>query len=155
MSHQPFSSHEEITMFRFLAKAIVFLILLVVVVGAAAYGLGYVRAGGAPAINAPDGQAVRETARDVGKAVAARAQDVGARVGEVMGDGALTAKIKSKMALDDYVKARSINIDTVDGVVRLTGTVESQEERERAVRLARETQGVKEVRDGLLVQARK
>ena len=142
-------------MFRLLAKAIVFMVLLVVVVSAAAYGLGYWQAGGAPVIAAPDGQAVRETARDVGKAVAARAQDVGARVGEVVEDGALTAKIKSKMALDDHVKARSIDIDTVDGVVRLTGTVESQQERERAVRLARETQGVKDVRDGILVQARK
>jgi hyperosmotically inducible protein len=138
-------------MFRFLFKAIVFVVLLVAVVSAAAYGLGYWQAGGAPAIAAPNGQAARETARDIGKAVAAGAKDVGARVGEVVEDGALTAKIKSKMALDDYVKARSINIDTADGVVRLTGTVETQQERERAVRLARETEGVKEVRDAIVV----
>src|SRR5919108_122259 len=102
-------------MFRLLGKLIVAFVLVVIVVGAAAYGLGYWQAGGVPDIAGPDGAATRETAREVGSAVADRAQKVGARVGEAMEDGALTAKIKSKMALDDYVKARSINIDTVDG----------------------------------------
>jgi osmotically-inducible protein OsmY len=142
-------------MFRLLGKLIVAFVLVVIVMGVAAYGLGYWQARGAPDIAAPDGAAARETAREVGTAVADQAQKVSARVGEAMEDGALTAKIKSKMALDDYVKARSINIDTVDGVVSLSGTVQSQDERERAVRLARETEGVKEVRDGLLVQAAK
>jgi osmotically-inducible protein OsmY len=131
-------------------------VLVVIVVTVAAYGFGYWQAGGGvPNIATPDGQAAGETAREVGAAVGDRAQKASARVGEVMEDGALTAKIKSKMALDDHVRARSIDIDTVDGVVSLSGTVQSQEERERAVRLARETTGVREVRDGLLVQAPK
>ena len=64
-------------------------------------------------------------------------------------DGALTAKIKSKMTLDDLVNARSINVSTTDRVVTLTGTVASARERERAVALAKETNGVTRVEDKL------
>ncbi len=67
-------------------------------------------------------------------------------------EGTLTLKIKSKMALDDLVKARTINVDTTGSVVTLTGTVASRQERERAVRLARETTGVTNVVDKLQVK---
>jgi osmotically-inducible protein OsmY len=53
------------------------------------------------------------------------------------------------MALDDHVKARTINVDTVGSVVTLTGIVGSNLERERAVRLASETDGVTKVVDKL------
>lgn len=90
------------------------------------------------------------------------ARDTGARIGETVAaganqaqllarDAALTAKIKSKMALDDLVKARTIDVDTSDGVVTLSGSVESLEQRERAVRLARETEGVTSVNDLLTI----
>ena len=89
---------------------------------------------------------------------ASRAKEVGAKAGEktaelanraeaVLNDGALTAKIKSKMALDDLVRARSIDVSTDAGVVTLGGTVRSAAERDRAVQLARETAGVNRVID--------
>jgi len=56
------------------------------------------------------------------------------------------------MALDDLVKARTINVDTSGSVVTLSGTVESSQERERAVRIARETAGVTNVVDKLQVK---
>jgi hyperosmotically inducible periplasmic protein len=71
-----------------------------------------------------------------------------------LSDGALTAKITSKLALDDHVNARAINVDTSASVVTLRGTVGSEEERERAVRLAGETRGVTRVADELQVKAR-
>ncbi len=58
------------------------------------------------------------------------------------------------MVLDDYVKARTINVETKGSVVTLTGTVESVAERERAVRLAKETKGVTEVVDKLEIKKR-
>ena len=92
-----------------------------------------------------------------------RARQAGARVGEtiavgasqaerVAADGTLTAKIKSKMALDDVVEAIDIDVDTVGGVVTLRGSVGSATERERAVRLARETDGVTSVVDQLTIR---
>lgn len=90
------------------------------------------------------------------------ARDTGARIGETVAaganraqllarDGALTAKIKSKMALDDLVKARNIDVDTSNGVVTLRGEVESAAQRERALQLARETEGVTTVNDLLTI----
>ena len=66
---------------------------------------------------------------------------------EVLSDGALTAKIKSKMALDDLVKARTIDVTTTNHVVTLSGTVGSVGEHDRAVQLAKETAGVTQVVD--------
>ena len=71
-----------------------------------------------------------------------------------LSDGALSAKIKSKMALDDQVKARTISVDTKGSVVTLTGTVDSSAERDRAVRLAKETDGVTKVVDNIAVKTR-
>ena len=92
-----------------------------------------------------------------------RARATGARLGESIAvgadraeraaaDGALTAKIKSKMALDDAVEAINIDVDTVAGVVTLRGAVGSADERQRAVRLARETDGVTSVVDQLTIR---
>jgi osmotically-inducible protein OsmY len=55
------------------------------------------------------------------------------------------------MALDDIIEAADIDVDTVDGVVTLNGSVGSPAERERAVQLARETDGVTRVVDLLTI----
>jgi BON domain-containing protein len=92
-----------------------------------------------------------------------KARDAGAKVGEATAnavnraEGALeeagiTAKIKSKMTLDDLVKARNIHVDTDGSVVTLTGDVGSEAERRRAVQLATETEGVRSVIDHLRVR---
>ena len=91
-----------------------------------------------------------------------KAREVGAKVGEAtanaaneakdaLATGSVTAKIKSKMALDDLVKARNINVDTNGSVVTLTGDVGSEAERQRAVQLAKETAEVTSVIDHLRV----
>jgi hyperosmotically inducible protein len=69
-----------------------------------------------------------------------------------MSDSALTAKIKSKMALDDHVNARAINVDTSASVVTLRGNVASTDQHDRALRLARETVGVARVVDRLQIK---
>ena len=53
------------------------------------------------------------------------------------------------MALDDSVKARSIEVTTTNHIVTLKGTVGSVAEHDRAVQLAKETAGVAEVIDRL------
>ena len=69
-----------------------------------------------------------------------------------MAAAASTSKIKAKMALDDLVKAADIDVDTDGSVVTLTGDVGSAEERRRALRIARETDGVTKVVDHLRVR---
>ena len=62
-------------------------------------------------------------------------------------DAGITSTVKSKLAADDTVKAYQVNVDTHDHVVTLSGTVDSALARERAVVLARETNGVRDGRE--------
>ena len=63
----------------------------------------------------------------------------------------LTAKVQSKYFLDDEVKGHEIDVDTKDGVVTLTGSVETEAQHRQAVALARSTEGVRDVVDQLKV----
>jgi hyperosmotically inducible periplasmic protein len=72
-------------------------------------------------------------------------------VGDFVSDAGLTAKIKAKMALDESVRALAIDVSTTDGIVTLAGTVGSAAEHDQAVRLARDTKGIKRVVDRLSV----
>ena len=129
-----------------------FLVLAIVAVGGVA-AFNYFSGNGwpaRPAAAALEAGAKRQAEKLATKA-AAKATDAAGKLGETVSDGALTAKIKSKMALDDNVEARDINVDTANGIVTLTGVVASAEQRDRALRLARETEGVTNVVDRLRV----
>ena len=104
------------------------------------------------AIGTSDRATARDRAADLTQEAADKGRAAANQLEHAINDGALTAKIKSKMALDDNVNARTINIDTTNAVVTLKGTVGSEAERERAVRLAKETRGVTRVEDLLQVQ---
>ena len=67
-------------------------------------------------------------------------------------DAALTAGVKAKFAADPTVSAMRIDVDTQDQVVTLTGDVRSEVERDQALKLAREVDGVKSVTDRLTVK---
>src|SRR5438094_7167426 len=97
-----------------------------------------------------DVNVARERGAEVGEKVARAAE----KVKETAAEAALTSKIKAKMVLDDYVKARAIDVSTDGTTVTLTGTVRSLEEHDRAIRLARETAGVTQVVDGLRIEVR-
>jgi osmotically-inducible protein OsmY len=143
-------------MFRALLRLI---IVLVILVGAAAFFLGWWGSGRlrpASSTAAPPaatvgtaGRVDTEKARQVGAEVGEKTAVAASRAEEVLTDGALTAKIKSKMALDDLVRARSIDVTTSSHVVTLSGTVRSAAEHDRAVQLAKETAGVRRIVDRL------
>ena len=71
--------------------------------------------------------------------------------GEVIDDQWITTKIKSKFIADTDISAFKINIDTENGVVTLTGKVNSQTEAEKAVLIAKNTKGVKNVINKIVV----
>src|SRR5262245_59714953 len=62
-------------------------------------------------------------------------------------DPVITGKVKATMAVDSTVKAAQIEVTTKDGVVTLSGNINSQEEKDRAMEIARTTKGVKSVVD--------
>ena len=134
-------------------------LIVVVVVGLGAFFFGYrwgrpgvVRVEDRPigttgAVHDIDTSKARETGAAIGEKVAVGAN----RAERALSAAGLTAKIKSKMALDDTVRAASIDVDTDGSVVTLTGRVDSQAQKGRALQLARETDGVASVVDRLRV----
>jgi hyperosmotically inducible protein len=71
------------------------------------------------------------------------------RAGTAAGDAWITTKIQGRYFVEDDVKGRNIDVDTNNGVVTLKGTVASHSERNQAMAIARNTDGVREVRDQL------
>lgn len=139
-------------MIRALLRAV---ILLVVLVGGGAFLLGY-WGGGVRNANAPAGVGTTgvdtQKARDVGAQVAEKTAVAANQAKRALHEGAITAKIKAKMALDDSVKALDIDVDTVGTTVTVSGVVTSDSQRQRVLALARETEGVKQVIDQLQVR---
>jgi hypothetical protein len=135
-------------------------LVVIVLVGVAAFLLGYRISG--PGFGRPAERPVG-TSGTLPKLDTDRAREAGAAIGEkvaaganeaerALSDAGLTGKIKSKMALDDTVRARSIDVTTSNGVVTLSGTVGSEAEHAKAVQLAKDTQGVKSVVDHLRIR---
>jgi hyperosmotically inducible protein len=67
-------------------------------------------------------------------------------------DPGITASVKAKLVADDMVKANDIDVTTMDRTVTLNGEVATQTAKDRALRIARETDGVQSVIDNLTVQ---
>jgi len=68
-------------------------------------------------------------------------------------DATITGMIKTRLAADGRVSASEINVDTTKGIVTLTGNVDGQEARDAAIKLARDTSGVKDVKDMISVRS--
>jgi hyperosmotically inducible protein len=130
-------------------------LVLLAIIGAGGVAAYHWSDGGRPLRShaaAFDAAHITQEAARLANRAAATATVAAATVGGTIGDSALTAKIKSKMALDDRVRGRAIDVDTSGSVVTMTGVVGSADERERAVRLARDTDGVTRVVDRLHVR---
>ncbi len=75
-------------------------------------------------------------------------------VGTQIDDAVITSKVKLKLLEDPITKARKIDVDTVNGVVTLTGLVSSEKEMKRALELAISVEGVKKVVNNLKIGER-
>lgn len=72
--------------------------------------------------------------------------------GQAIDDGVVTAKVKAKLIEDPVTKAHQINVETFKGTVQLSGFVESNEARTRALQLAKDVEGVKQVKDAMEIR---
>ena len=71
-------------------------------------------------------------------------------------DSVITTKVKAKLASEHLGSVANISVDTdKDGVVFLSGSVRTQEEADRAVTVARNTEGVRSVSSKLSVKPEK
>jgi osmotically-inducible protein OsmY len=64
----------------------------------------------------------------------------------------LTARVKTQLLMNGNTSGTAINVDSKDGVVTLSGVVDSDQERELAVRIASNTNGTQSVNDQLIVE---
>lgn len=135
--------------------------LVALVVGGGAYALGYRWDADTPgrtriaevgaAARAVAGNVDSETVREAGAEVADTIEAGADRAAAALAEARLTAKIKSKMALDDTLGDSDLDVDTEGTVVTVTGEVQNGAQRQRALQLARETEGVSSVTDRITV----
>jgi len=71
--------------------------------------------------------------------------------GEYVDDATITARVKTKFAEDKTVAATRISVETLKGVVQLSGFATSEAERQRAAQLAATVPGVKGVQNAVKV----
>ena len=72
--------------------------------------------------------------------------------GAYVDDAAITTAVKAKFVEDRTVDAASIKVETLNGTVALSGFAKSNAEKSQAEYLARNTRGVREVRNSLTVR---
>jgi osmotically-inducible protein OsmY len=72
--------------------------------------------------------------------------------GEYVDDSVITTKVKSLLAADDFLKSFQIGVETYQGVVQLSGFVNTQKAVDKAVEIVRGVNGVKSVKNNLIVK---
>lgn len=75
--------------------------------------------------------------------------------GEYLDDTVLTSKVKTRLIQDQALKAFQIDVETFRGDVLLSGFVDSKEQAQRAIELAKSVPGVKSVKNSLIVKKEK
>jgi hyperosmotically inducible protein len=75
------------------------------------------------------------------------------KAGDAVADAAITGKVKTILIADPDVKALTIDVDTKNGVVTLTGTVDTAAHADKAIADARGVDGVKSVDNKLSVKS--
>ncbi|MBI1763108.1 MAG: BON domain-containing protein [Acidobacteria bacterium] len=70
---------------------------------------------------------------------------VGCNAPQPADDSGITTKVKTKLFADTRTSAVKISVETVNGVVTLTGTVPTQAEKAAAGEIAKNTEGVQRV----------
>jgi hyperosmotically inducible periplasmic protein len=73
-------------------------------------------------------------------------------VGAYVDDASITTAIKAKFVEDKTVDAGAIKVETLKGAVALSGFAKSNAEKAQAEYIARNTKGVKEVHNNLVVR---
>jgi osmotically-inducible protein OsmY len=72
--------------------------------------------------------------------------------GEYVDDTGITGKIKTLLASDDFFKSFQISVESRKGIVQLSGFVDSQSAVDQAGKIAGSVQGVKSVKNDLIVR---
>ncbi len=73
-------------------------------------------------------------------------------VSRITSDTVITSKVKGNLLKDEGLKSLKVSVKTNHGVVLLSGFVETEEQIQQAEKIASETEGVKSVKNSLLLK---
>ena len=96
---------------------------------------------------------IKDELARTGEVIRRKARDAGQAIADATADARVTAAIKTKLVASRDLSALSISVNTTGGVVTLSGTVPSTEAISKAMLLAMDTDGVREVVSTLQVKA--
>jgi len=90
---------------------------------------------------------------EAAKAIAADAKRQLGVAGELLDDTVLTGRVRAALLAQPELRGLDIKVRTLDNVVTLTGSVESDAVRRQIETVARGVSGVRDVKNALAVQA--
>lgn len=77
----------------------------------------------------------------------------GAKSENVVADSAITVKVKAALLAKPEINSLNINVDTINGVTTLSGSIDNEQQRDLVVQAAKNVSGVKDVVDQLVIKA--
>ncbi|HUR46085.1 MAG TPA: BON domain-containing protein [Candidatus Saccharimonadales bacterium] len=102
-----------------------------------------------------DTQEIKKELERTSMVVRDKAKKAGSAIADATADARITTAIKSKLVTESALPVFNIHVETTDGLVTLSGTVNSHDQISRAVQLALDTDGVIKVVSTLQVKAGK
>ena len=72
--------------------------------------------------------------------------------GTYLDDKSISTRVNAALARDPVAKATQVQVETYEGVVQLSGFVDSEENKQRSEELARSIEGVREVQNNIVVR---
>ena len=106
------------------------------------------------------GRKIDQTVGKVGEKIGSAADNVGdklgaqtAKAGVAIDDAEITSKVKAAIFAEPGIKTLQVSVDTVRGVVTLSGSVDFQSISDRARELASAVAGVSDVENRLVVKS--
>lgn len=106
------------------------------------------------------GKKIDQKMEEAGKTIGTAAEKLGEKIGEqgaktgvAIDDAEITAKVKAAIFAEPVLKTLQISVDTVSGVVTLSGSVDSQQNSDRAKALAGAVAGVSGVENRLVLKS--
>ncbi len=72
--------------------------------------------------------------------------------GQYVDDAGIATKVRAEVIADPNLKLRQIDVNVMDKVVQLSGFVDSAQEKTRAGEVARKVDGVKSVKNDIVVR---
>ena|SRR2546422_6752990 len=101
------------------------------------------------------GDDVKDELSRTGKVIRRQMHDLSASIADATADARITAAVKAKLIKDPDLSALSISVNTSEGRVTLSGTAFSHQDIGKAMAIALDTDGVREVVSTLQVKATK